>query len=196
MFTRASPSRGSRSTNTALFKLILAGNEEALRTRIYEVRQQFFGTVEAEHAPIFLTEDILDQFTVIGGNPKFNGSPTGTFAPPSNSHLALIAMVGCWAHRQIQPFDHFDLAAIPIFRIWIGVAEYLFRSTKRLDSTIRSAVYDVAHRSDDLEFVIAARGWSSCFYKWRFLETASFFENRFEEASAIGSDMTKAISQS
>lgn len=190
------------SSATALFKLMLAGDEEGLRARIYEAREQVFGTVEAERAPIFLTEDVLDQFT-IGGNPKLNGSPTGTSAPPSNSHLALLAMVDCWAHLKIQPFHHLDLAATPIFRMWIGVAEYLFRSPKRLDSAIRSAVYDVTHRSDDLEFVIAARGWSQCvsfgsleLYKRRFLETASFFESRFDEASAIGAEMIKAISQS
>ncbi|KAG1767543.1 hypothetical protein EDD22DRAFT_949995 [Suillus occidentalis] len=191
------------SSASALFKLMLAGDEHALRTRIYDAREQVFGTVNAHRAPIFLTEDVLDQFT-IGGHPKLNsGSPTGSSAPPSNSHLALLAMVDCWAHLRIQPFDHLDLAATPIFRMWIGVAEYLFRSTKRLDSAIRSAVYDVTHRSDDLEFVIAARGWSQCvsfgsleLYKRRFLETASFFESRFEEASAIGSEMIKAISQS
>ncbi|KAG1752284.1 uncharacterized protein EDB91DRAFT_1101562 [Suillus paluster] len=192
------------SSASALFKLMLAGDEEGLRTRIYQAREQVFGTVKTERAPIFLTEDVLDQFT-IGGNPKLNGrlSPTGTTAPRANSQLALLAMVDCWAHLQIQPFDHLDLAATPIFRMWIGVAEYLFRSTERLDAAIRSAVYDVTHRSDDLEFVIAARGWSQCvsfgsleLYKRRFLETASFFESRFEEAGAIGSEMIKAISQS
>jgi prephenate dehydrogenase (NADP+) len=87
--------------------------------------------------------------------------------------------------------------------MWIGVAEYLFRSTERLDAAIGSTVFDVTLRSDDLEFVVAARGWSQCvsfgsfdLYKRRFLETASFFESRFDEASAIGSDMIKAISQS
>jgi prephenate dehydrogenase (NADP+) len=124
-------------------------------------------------------------------------------APRANSHLALLAMVDCWAHLNIQPFDHLDLAATPIFRMWIGVAEYLFRSTERLHTAIRSAVYDVTLCSDDLEFVVAARGWSQCvsfgsfdLYKRRFLETASFFESRFDEASAIGSEMIKAISQS
>lgn len=192
------------SSATALFKLMLAGDEEGLYARVHQAREQVFGTAKAERAPIFLTEDVLDQFT-IGGDPKLNGrlSPTGATAPRANSHLALLAMVDCWAHLHIQPFDHLDLAATPIFRMWIGVAEYLFRSSERLDAAVHSAVYDVTHRSDDLEFVIAARGWSQCvsfgsleLYKRRFLETASFFESRFEEASAIGSEMIKAISQS
>ncbi|OJA07871.1 hypothetical protein AZE42_08267, partial [Rhizopogon vesiculosus] len=145
------------SSAAELFKLMLAGDEDGLRARVYKAREQVFGSVKAERAPIFLTEDVLDQFT-IGGSGR--SSPTGTTAPMANSHLALLAMVDCWAHLNIQPFDHLDLAATPIFRMWIGVAEYLFRSTERLDAAIHSAVYDVMLRSDDLEFVVAARGWS------------------------------------
>jgi len=76
----------------------------------------------------------------------------------ANSHLSLLAMVDCWAHLCIQPLVHLDLAATPIFRMWIGVAEYLFRSQTRPDAAIKAALYDVWHRSDDLEFVVAARG--------------------------------------
>ncbi|OJA09439.1 hypothetical protein AZE42_02619 [Rhizopogon vesiculosus] len=121
-------------------------------------RKQVFGSVKAERAPIFLTEDVLDHFTIGNGR----SSPTGTTAPRASSHLALLAMVDCWAHLNIQPFDHLDLVATPSFRMWIGVAEYLLRSTERLDAAIRSAVYDVTLRSDDLEFVAAACGWSKC----------------------------------
>ncbi|KAH7910192.1 hypothetical protein BJ138DRAFT_1088132 [Hygrophoropsis aurantiaca] len=190
------------SSATELFKLMLACDEKTLRTRVYAAREAVFGG--ATRTPIFLTEDVLDQFT-IGGNPRINGthSPTGTNAPRSNSHLALLVMVDCWANLKIQPFDHLDLAATPIFRMWIGVAEYLFRSTDRLDSAIHAALYDVTHRSDDLEFVVAARGWSQCvsfgdfeLYRRRFAQTAGFFESRFEEANKIGSAMIKAISDS
>ncbi len=60
------------------------------------------------------------------------------------------------------------------------MAEYLFRSTDRLDAAIDAAIHDKTHRSDDTEFVVAARGWSQCvsfgnfdLYKLRFEETAS-----------------------
>ena len=83
------------------------------------------------------------------------------------------------------------------------MAEYLFRSVSRLDTAIHSALHDVTHRSDDLEFVVAARGWSQCvafgnfeLYKDRFTQTAAFFESRFEEANKIGGAMIKAISES
>lgn len=195
------------SSATDLFKLMLAGDHTPLRQRVYAAREKVFGVKEDEEGgstTIFLTEDVLDQFT-IGGSPKQRGmsSPTGTSAPRTNSHLALLAMVDCWARLSIQPFDHLALAATPVFRMWIGVAEYLFRSVPRLDSAIHSALYDVTHRSDDLEFVVAARGWSQCvafgnfeLYKDRFMQTAAFFESRFEEANKIGSAMIKAIAQS
>ena len=87
--------------------------------------------------------------------------------------------------------------------MWIGVAEYLFRSTDRLDAAIDAAINDTTFRSDDTEFVIAARGWSQCvsfgnfsFYKDRFENTSSFFESRFAEATKMGSMMIQAISNS
>jgi len=191
------------SSATDLFKLMLAGDQDGLRRRVYDAREKVFGTKENEEGgstSIFLTEDILDQFT-IGGHPKRTPSPTGT--PGTNSHLALLAMVDCWARLSIQPFDHLALAATPVFRMWIGVAEYLFRSAARLDAAIFASLHDVTHRSDDLEFVVAARGWSQCvafgdfeLYKDRFMKTATFFESRFEEANKIGGAMIKAILES
>ena len=109
-------------------------------------------------------------------------------------------MVDCWAALGIRPFVHLALAATPIFRMWIGVAEYLFRSTTRLDYAIEAALTDVSHRADDLEFVVAARGWSQCvrfgnfeLYKQRFMHTSAFFESRFEEATKVGSAMIQAL---
>jgi len=56
------------------------------------------------------------------------------------------------------------------------------------------------HGADDLEFVVAARGWSQCVrfgnfedYKRRFEETREFFEPSFEEAEKFGSEMIKAV---
>ena len=112
-------------------------------------------------------------------------------------------MVDCWARLGIQPFVHLELAATPIFRLWIGVAEYLFRSQERLDAAIFAALYDTSHRSNDMEFVIAARGWSQCIsfgsfdlYKERFLATAAFFQPRFEAATKLGSAMIQVIMES
>lgn len=44
-----------------------------------------------------------------------------------------------------------------LFRIWLGVTEYLFRNEAMLEEVIKTAIYDDTFRSDDLEFTFAAR---------------------------------------
>ncbi|KAJ6606915.1 prephenate dehydrogenase [Mycena sp. CBHHK59/15] len=205
---------------TELFKLMLEGGDhggkERLRERVNWARETVFGDsgkVGKKRTPILLSEDILDRFSLgrtpdspaQGLPPSPSDSASTTFQPPknkykSNSHLSLLAMVDCWAHLQINPFLHLALAATPLFRLFLGVAEYLFLSPTMLDGAIHSAVHDTWHRSDDLEFVIAARGWSQCvsfgsfdLYRRRFEETRVFFEGRFEESGRLGSEMIKTI---
>jgi prephenate dehydrogenase (NADP+) len=102
-------------------------------------------------------------------------------------------MVDCWAALSIHPYVHLPLTATPIFRLWIGVTEYVLRSCGRLGSAVHAAVHDTGHRSDDLEFIVAACGWSQCVslgsfevYRRRFVETMTFFDSRFEEAGVVG----------
>jgi len=109
-------------------------------------------------------------------------------------------MVDSWAALAISTFEHLRLAATPVFRMWIGVAEYLFRLEARLDAAIDMTVNDVWHRADDLEFVVAARGWSQCvqfgnfdLHREPFERTADFFKPRFAEAGRVGSQMINAI---
>ena len=71
-------------------------------------------------------------------------------------------MVDCWAHLGINPYIHLSLAATPIFRLFLGVAEPLFLSPSLLSAAIYSAIFDTWHRADDLEFVVAVRGWGQC----------------------------------
>jgi len=84
------------------------------------------------------------------------------------------------AHIGINPYIHLVAAATPIFRLFLGVAE---QSLTLLESALHSAIYNHWHRADDLEFVIAARGWSQCVcfgnfedYKRIFEEMREFFE--------------------
>ena len=72
-----------------------------------------------------------------------------------------------------------------------------------LSGALRSALCDTWHRADDLEFVVAARGWSQCVsfgsfevYRRKFEEMREFFEGRFEEAGVLGSEMIRAIMES
>ncbi|KAJ3542742.1 hypothetical protein NMY22_g3400 [Coprinellus aureogranulatus] len=192
----------------------------------------------ATRRPILLSAEVLDKFSL--GKARRDGSEeppspldpsisvastlgaegegkNQTLAPPPkyrpNSHLSLLAMVDCWAHLRINPYHHLSVAATPLFRLFLGVAEYLFLSKgssargglkeggqTELDKAIQSALHDNWHRPDDLEFVLAARGWSQCvrfanfeLYKRRFEETRSFFEERFEEATQVGGRMIREV---
>lgn len=82
------------------------------------------------------------------------------------------------------------------------MAEYLFRSRTLLSLAISAGLSDRIHRSEDIEFVVAARGWSECvsfgnfdLYENRFVETMRFFAPRFAEATRVGGEMIKAIQQ-
>ncbi|KAK7457767.1 prephenate dehydrogenase (NADP(+)) [Stygiomarasmius scandens] len=199
-------------STTELFKLMLEagtakngngsmgndkGSEKKLRERVEWAREVVFGPNQTRK-PILLSEAVLDKFS-LGRVPTAGESPNlCTYRP--NSHLSLLAMVDCWAKLDINPFHHLDLAATPLFRLFLGVAQHLFLSPDLLDRAIHSAIHDIWHRSDDLEFVVAARGWSQCVkfgsfevYRKRFEETRSFFESRFEEVGALGSEMIKAV---
>ncbi|KAK8845302.1 hypothetical protein IAR55_006015 [Kwoniella newhampshirensis] len=188
----------SRSV-TELFKLMVENSELELSERVWNAREKVFGWKRDEdggkeegRAPILLKEDFLDQFS-LGQKPA-----EGRESP--NSHLSLLAMVDCWARLGIRPYEHLAVAGTPVFMLWIGVAEYLFRSKALISSAISAAVSDRVHRPDDVEFVVGARGWSECvsfgnfdLYQRRFEEVANFFAPRFEEATKLGGRMIKAI---
>ncbi|KAH9167075.1 prephenate dehydrogenase [Lactarius sanguifluus] len=107
--------------------------------------------------------------------------------------LLLERRVDCWVRLGHNPVKH--LRAMPIFRMWFGVAEYLFRSEGWLDTAIHAALYDVLHRYDDVEFVVASCGRSQCVSsRLGFQETAMFFKSRFEEAERVGSEMLGEVS--
>lgn len=182
----------ARST-TELYKLMLEGKHEELRRRVYAARERVFGHEDStKWAPVpLLKDDLLDRFS-LGKKPE-----EGKALP--NNHLSLLAMVDCWSALGIVPYDHM-ICSTPLFRLWLGVTESLFRHPERLDEAVKIAVEDNTFRSDDLEFTFAARGWAECvslghFDTWRerFLETQTFFEPRFTEANQIGNAMIKAV---
>ncbi|KAJ9109098.1 hypothetical protein QFC21_000426 [Naganishia friedmannii] len=215
---------------TDIFKLMVEERKEVLRERMYAAREGVFGwtreqegegegdgegegeattgattttttTAIKQRKPILLSDRILDQFSL---GPKPNDDDAAAAAAGAqhgpNSHLSLLAMVDCWHKLGIKPYAHLDVAGTPVFMLWIGVAEYLFRSTSRLEMAVECAIRDKTHRSDDTEFVVAARGWSQCvsfgsfdLYRSRFEETASFFAPRFQEATVVGGKMIKTI---
>ncbi|OTB20728.1 hypothetical protein K445DRAFT_313210 [Daldinia sp. EC12] len=182
---------------TELYKLMLGGHLDELRARVLAAKEKVFGK---EHEPKWadkplLKDEVLDQF-VLGGARSEHQEPL------PNNHLSLLAMVDCWSALGIVPYDHM-ICSTPLFRLWLGVTEHLFRDAGRLDEALRIAVEDNTFRSDDLEFTFAARGWAECvglghFETWkeRFVVTQRFFEPRFPGAIEVGNAMVKAVLES
>ncbi|KAI1777992.1 prephenate dehydrogenase [Hypoxylon cercidicola] len=184
---------------TELYKLMLGGHLDELRARVLAAKEKVFG---GEDGPKWadkplLQDEVLDQFSL--GAPK---AQVGDRKPLPNNHLSLLAMVDCWSALGTVPYEHM-ICSTPLFRLWLGVTEHLFRDPGRLDEALRIAVADNTFRSDDLEFTFAARGWAECvglghFETWRerFVVTQKFFEPRFPGAIEVGNAMVKAVLES
>jgi prephenate dehydrogenase (NADP+) len=175
---------------TDLYKLMLGGHQKEFADRIKKAGEAVFGSQKWDE-DLLLKDEMLDRFS-LGKKPE---------TPLPNNHLSLLAMVDCWSQLNIVPYDHM-ICSTPLFRLWLGVTEYLFRKPGLLDDVIRIAIEDNTFRSDDLEFTFAARGWSDCvtfgdFESWkdRFVSTQKFFEPRFADATKIGNEMMKTILQ-
>ena len=92
------------------------------------------------------------------------------------------------------------ICSTPLFRIWLGVTEYIFCTPGLLESIVDFVIKDHTFRRDDMEFVIAARSWSDIvhhgdfeLYKSTFEKTQNFFKPMFAEANKLGNDMIKTI---
>lgn len=172
---------------TELFKLMLAGHKEELRTRIHAARKAVFG--EDRKHDLLLEDKVLDRFS-LGEIPETR---------LKNNHLSLLAMVDCWYKLGIVPYDHM-ICSTPLFRMWLGITEYLFRNEDLLEECIETACDDNTFRADDLEFTFAARDWSSRVslghfdgYREKFEYCQKYFAPRFPEATRLGNEMIKTI---
>ncbi|CAO3599563.1 unnamed protein product [Absidia cylindrospora] len=175
-----------------LFKLMIQEKEDEFRARIQAANAFVFGGLQKDHAPILLSDEILDEFS-LSKMPKEKREP--------NSHLSLLAMVDCWYTLKLNPYEHM-VCQTPLFRLWMGITEYLFRSGPMLEDTIEAALHRKEIRPDDMEFVTCARGWAECVelgsmdgYEKRFASTAGFFQDRFAESNVLGNKMIAMISK-
>lgn len=176
---------------TELFTLMIQGKKQELKERLYAAKKFVF-----HHNPdqelLLLDDTILEKFSLS------NVPPEGK---QPNSHLSLLAIVDSWHKLGIIPYDHI-ICLTPLFRIFLGVTEYLFCTPGLLDGCIDVAVSDPSFRHDDLEFTFAARRWADIIkrgdyslYEEMFEETQKFFAPKFAEANAIGNEMIKTILQ-
>ncbi|KAI9357416.1 hypothetical protein BD770DRAFT_420056 [Pilaira anomala] len=175
-----------------LFKLMIQEKEDEFRARIKKAGEFVFGGLQKDHVPILLDDTILDEFS-LSKIPKEKKQP--------NSHLSLLAMVDCWHQLGLNPYEHM-VCQTPLFRMWMGITEYLFRNSVMLDEAINAALYRKEIRPDDMEFVTCARGWAESVslgsmegYQKRFEETADFFRDQFAESTIVGNRMISMISK-
>lgn len=173
---------------TELFTLMIQGKALQLRRRLERARDYVF---RLRPEQLLLDDTILDRFS-LGKEP-----PSGQDHP--NSHLSLLAIVDSWHNLAIVPYDHM-ICSTPLFRIFLGVTEYLFCTPELLDKCIDVAVHDSLFRHDDLEFTFAARLWADIIsrgdyrlYQRKFEETQTFFAPKFADATAMGNEMIKTI---
>lgn len=176
---------------TELFKLMLGGHRQELQNRIHAARDAVFGAPRNDDEELLLQDELLDKFS-LGEKPAER---------VKNNHLSLLAMVDCWWHLQINPYDHM-ICSTPLFRLWLGITEYLYRHPSLLDECIETAIEDTTFRSDDLEFTFAARDWSERValgnmegYRKRFEVVQEYFRPRFGEAKRVGDEMIRTIEE-
>ncbi|CAA19302.1 prephenate dehydrogenase Tyr1 [Schizosaccharomyces pombe] len=179
------------SSVTELFKLAISGKAKEYEDRIRNAGKFVFGeNMDRNSSGLLLSDELLDQYS-ISNIPKDESK--------RNSHLSILAIVDSWSKLGIHPQNHM-ICSTPLFRLWVGVSEYVFRHPGLLDSCIYTATKHNDFSPDDLEFVVAVRSWSECVaakdfttYKKRFLETQEYFRPRFEEATRVGNAMISKL---
>ncbi|AMD19637.1 HCL514Cp [Eremothecium sinecaudum] len=177
-------------SSKALFSLFLEGNEQALKERLQKAKDFIFSKHEG---PLMLQDVMLEKHTIA----KYDKTDDVDVLP--NSHLSLLAIADSWYHLGINPYDHM-ICSTPLFRIFLGVTEYLFLKPGLLEKTIDATFSDKSFRADDLEFVGAVGTWSQLvtfgdydLYRQQFEEVQQFFQPMFEEATKIGNEMISVI---
>ncbi|KAL7747066.1 prephenate dehydrogenase (NADP(+)) [Sorochytrium milnesiophthora] len=179
------------SSVTELFKLMIQERHEEFAARVHEAGAFVFGAT-SEQAPILLSDDVLDQYSL---------SPHTHKTRRPNSHLSLLAMVDCWYQLKIKPYDHL-ICQTPPFRLWLGITEYLFRTKELFQESLQAAIHDKLIRADDMEFCKAVCGWADVItqghfdsYQARFEDTQRFFDSRLEEGKRISAKVIEMVTR-
>lgn len=175
---------------TELFSLLIKHRKQELTDRLLRAKEFVFGS----HKGLLLLDDkILDSYSLAGPVDHMEKKTI------PNSHLSLLSIVDSWYQLGIDPYDHM-ICSTPLFRVFLGVSEYLFLTPGLLEETIEASMNYEAFRGDDLEFVVAAREWSSIvrfanfdLYRKQFEQVQEFFEPMFPKANKVGNEMLNRI---
>ena len=176
------------ASESELFKLMIQEDEPTFRDRMKRAGEFVFGNHDS---PILLDDGIMREFSL--------GSQTER---KPNSHLSLLAMVDAWHQLGVNPYKNL-ICQTPLFRLRLGIAEYLFRNPELLEESVKTALFDKGIRGDDLEFHTGVREWASIIshrdtegYKQQFDTTREFFKDRIPEGMKRSNELIKRLSKS
>ncbi len=169
-----------------LFGMAIQGDEKGVRERIMKARDDVFCNGSSL---IHLDDTVMGDFSL--------GNQEGVQTP--NSHLSTLAMADAWCRRGINPYNNL-ICQTPVYRLRLGIVEYLFNDGGLLDQSINTLLTDMNIRGDDLEFYSAVRQWADLVvrgdvagYKRLFDETKAFFAERLPGAAKMSGEMIKRL---
>ena len=174
------------ASESELFKLMIQEDESAFRERMRRAGNFVFGN---NNSPILLDDKIMREFSLSSQTER-----------KPNSHLSLLAMVDTWHQLRVNPYKNL-ICQTPLFRLRLGIAEYLFRNPELLEESVKTALFDRGIRGDDLEFHTSVREWASIIshgdiegYKQQFNITREFFKDRIPEGMKRSNELIKQLS--
>jgi len=172
-----------------LFSLMIQEDEQKFRERINKAGEFVFN----DKNPLILLDDrVMGEFSL--------GIPSEQRTP--NSHLSLLSMVDAWYQARINPYDNM-ICQTPVFRLRLGIVEYLFRNQELLEESIQTALHKKEIRRDDLEFHTAVREWATIIgngdttgYHRQFEDTKAFFgEDRLIDGKRKSDELIRRLSE-
>lgn len=176
------------ASESDLFKLMIQEDEQGFRDRVKKSGEFVFGNKDSQ---ILLDDKIMGEFSL--GNQKERRP---------NSHLSLLSMVDAWHKLGVNPYKNL-ICQTPIFRLRLGIAEYLFKNPELLEESVKTSLFDKGIRGDDLEFHTAVSEWASLInhgdtegYKQQFDITREFFKDRISEGMKRSDELMKRLSRS
>ena len=176
------------ASTSELFQLMITEKEDEMRARVMAARDALFGRRKATLLP----DSVMKDFS-LGVEDKSSVK--------SNSHLSILAMVDSWHKLGIEPYQ--DLVCeTPVFRLRLGIAEYLFTNEKMLLESVHSACHDKSILPDDLAFTASVREWATIVshgdgdgYVSQFEQTRDFFKDRLADGMKLSSTLIKRLAE-
>ena len=168
-----------------LFTLMIKEDSAALRQRVMSAQASLFGNRKATLLP----DAVMEEFSL----------SSGPAADKNNSHLSILAMVDSWSQLGIDPYQDM-VCETPVFRLRLGIAEYLFTNNAMLEACISTACTEKSTRGDDFAFTAGVREWTTIIthgdsdgYMSQFESTKDFFKGRLDDGMKMSGKLIQKL---